>query len=61
VLGKTRKHVILIQDGAGYHTSDEMEDFFCSNVHRLSVYQLPACSPDFNPIEKVCNLSPHLL
>jgi transposase len=50
-LAKTKKHIYLIQDGAGYHTSDEMEDFFCKNVSRLTVRQLPACSPDFNPIE----------
>ena len=53
VLRRTRKHVILIQDGAGYHTSDDMEDFFCSNCHRLSIYNLPSHSPDFNPIEKL--------
>lgn len=51
ILEKTKKHIILIQDGAGYHTSDEMENLFCGRQKRLSVYQLPACSPDYNPIE----------
>ena len=53
VLSKTKKHIILIQDGAKYHTSEEMDYFFRDNGHRMSVYQLPACSPDFNPIEKL--------
>jgi transposase len=51
ILSQTKKHIIIIQDGAGYHTSDEMEDLFCGRKNRLSVYQLPACSPDYNPIE----------
>ena len=29
VLSKTRKHIILIQDGARYHTSNAMKKFFC--------------------------------
>ena len=28
VLSKTRKHIILIQDGARYHTSKDMKEFF---------------------------------
>ena len=53
VLSKTKKHIILIQDGAKYHTSEDMDYFFRDNNRRLSVYQLPACSPDYNPIEKL--------
>jgi len=51
VLQKTRQHLILIQDGARYHTSKAMRLFFEEHKERLTVYQLPSYSPDFNPIE----------
>lgn len=51
VLSQTRKHLIVIQDGARYHTSEDMQAFFCENKDRLTVYQMPAYSPDYNPIE----------
>jgi len=53
VLTKTRKHIILIQDGAKYHTSKAMKRFFDKKAHRLTVYNLPSYSPDYNPIEKL--------
>jgi transposase len=53
VLSKTKKHVILIQDGAKYHTSAETKQFFAKRQDRLSVYNLPSYSPDYNPIEKL--------
>ena len=53
VLGRTRKHLILIQDGARYHTSAAMRGFFEKYSHRITVYQLPSYSPDYNPIEKL--------
>lgn len=53
VLAKTRKHIILIQDGAPYHKSKRVTEFFQSNRKRLTVYRLPSYSPDFNPIEKL--------
>jgi transposase len=53
VLSKTRKHIILIQDGAKYHTSRAMQRFFDKKAHRLTVYNLPSYSPDYNPIEKL--------
>jgi transposase len=53
VLSKTRKHLIIIQDGARYHTSKQMQTFFKSHADRLTVFQLPCYSPDFNPIEKL--------
>ena len=53
VLSQTRKHVILIQDGARYHTSAAMQAFFDQHAERLTVFQLPSYSPDFNPIEKL--------
>jgi transposase len=45
--------VILIQDGAKYHSSAAIKPFFAANAHRLTVVQLPTYSPDFNPIEKL--------
>ena len=53
VLSKTRKHLILIQDGARYHTSRLVKNFFEACKDRLTVYQLPGYSPDYNPIEKL--------
>jgi transposase len=51
VLAKASQPLILIQDGARYHTSKAMQDFFANHVDRLTVHQLPAYSPEFNPIE----------
>lgn len=53
VLSKTKKHIILIQDGAKYHTSAEMRRFFSKRQSRLTVCDLPSYSPDYNPIEKL--------
>ena len=53
VLSKTKKHIILIQDGARYHTSAETKKFFGKRQDRISVYNLPSYSPDYNPIEKL--------
>jgi len=53
VLYRTRKHIILIQDGARYHTSAATKKFFSENQDRLTVYDLPSYSPDYNPIEKL--------
>ena len=43
--------VVLIQDGAKYHTSKSTREFIDANKKRLIVYQLPSYSPDYNPIE----------
>jgi transposase len=51
VLRQTPQHIILIQDGARYHTSRPMQDFFAAHSARLTKFQLPSYSPDFNPIE----------
>src|SRR5215471_6918088 len=51
VLSQTRRHVVVIQDGARYHTSQAMQDFFKAHAARLTIEQLPSYSPDFNPIE----------
>lgn len=53
VLEKNKQHIILIQDGARYHTSKESSKFFMDNHDRLTVFQLPSYSPDYNPIEKL--------
>jgi len=53
VLSKTKKHIILIQDGAKYHTSAQSKQFFNKRHHRITVYNLPSYSPDYNPIEKL--------
>jgi transposase len=53
VLSKTRKHIILIQDGAPYHTSKAMRQFFEKKANRITVFELPSYSPDYNPIEKL--------
>ena len=51
VLSKTRKHIILVQDGAPYHTSKYMKKFFEDHSKRITVKKLPSYSPDYNPIE----------
>jgi transposase len=43
--------IILIQDGAKYHTSQATREFFEQHTDRLIVHQLPSYSPDYNPIE----------
>jgi transposase len=53
VLRKTRKHIVLVQDGARYHTSAAMEAFFEAHKDRITVFDLPSYSPDYNPIEKL--------
>src|ERR671937_335669 len=51
VLAQTRRHVVVMQDGARDHTSTAMQQFFDAHADRLTIEQLPAYSPDFNPIE----------
>ncbi len=53
VLAQTDQPIILIQDGAKYHTSAETKGFFQQHATRLEVFQLPPYSPDYNPIEKL--------
>lgn len=43
--------IFLVQDGARYHTSKAMQEFFEKHSKRLKVFQLPSYSPDYNPIE----------
>jgi len=51
VLAQTHEQLILIQDGAKYHTCKATKDFFALHSDRLTKFQLPSYSPDFNPIE----------
>ena len=51
VLSQTTRPVVVIQDGARYHTSKAMEAFCKMHEERLTIEQLPAYSPYFNPIE----------
>ena len=53
VLAQVTQPIILIQDGARYHTSVAMQRFFALHSERLMVFQLPSYSPDYNPIEKL--------
>jgi transposase len=51
VLAQTTQPLILIQDGARYHTAAKTQEFFAQHADRLTVTQLPSYSPDYNPIE----------
>lgn len=51
VLEQTTQPIILIQDGARYHTAGKTKEFFAQHAQRLWVEQLPSYSPDYNPIE----------
>ena len=51
VLAATDQPIVLVQDGARYHTAKDTRAFFAAHADRLTVYQLPAYSPDYNPIE----------
>jgi len=51
MLAATSGAVILIQDGARYHTAAKTQAFIAKHAERLTVHQLPSYSPDYNPIE----------
>lgn len=53
VMAQTTEHLILVQDGARYHTSAESKRFLAEHAERLTIFQLPGYSPDYNPIEKL--------
>lgn len=53
VLEQTTRPLLLIQDGAKYHTSAETKAFFAQQRARLEVLQVPSYSPDYNPLEKL--------
>jgi transposase len=46
--------VLIVVDGAKYHFEKKtVQRFYEENEHRLVVVQLPAYSPQLNPIEQV--------
>jgi transposase len=51
LLSQVAGPILLIQDGARYHTSKATREFLEQHKERLTVYQLPSYSPDYNPIE----------
>ncbi len=51
VLAATDRPLVLVQDGARYHTAKDTQAFCAAHAARLTVHQLPAYSPDYNPIE----------
>ena len=53
VLEHATRPVMLIQDGARYHTSAETTACFAQQSVRLQVFQLPTYAPDYNPMEKL--------
>lgn len=65
ILKHTKGHIILIHDGARYHTAKVVKEFVALKKERLTTVRLPAYSPDFNPIEnlwrKAKRLGTHLV
>ncbi|NTV62944.1 MAG: IS630 family transposase [Oscillochloris sp.] len=51
ILAQTSQPIVVIQDGASYHTAAETREFVAAHADRLTVHQLPSYSPDYNPIE----------
>lgn len=51
ILKQTNQPIVLIHDGAKYHTSKATKEFIDQHSDRLTVYRLPSYSPDYNPIE----------
>jgi transposase len=51
VLAQTDQPLIIVQDGARYHTARETQAWIAAHAARVTVYQLPTYSPDYNPIE----------
>lgn len=51
LLSQVAGPIVLIQDGARYHTSKATREFLEQHKERFTVYQLPSYSPDYNPIE----------
>jgi len=51
LLDQIKGPIILIQDGARYHTSKDIREFLEKQDDRLFVFRLPSYSPDYNPIE----------
>ena len=50
IMGQTPAHLLVIHDGARYHTSQSTQAFLAAHSHRLTAEPLPSYSPDDNPI-----------
>jgi transposase len=53
VLDRVTQPIMLIQDGARYHPSVAMQRCFAQPTERLTVFQWPSSSPEYNPIAKL--------
>ena len=53
VLAQTSEPLVLVQDGARYHTAKATQTWLAAHAERVVVVQLPSYSPDYNPIEHV--------
>lgn len=51
VLTQTTGPLVLVQDGARYHTAKETQVWVAAHAERVQLVQLPSYSPDYNPIE----------
>lgn len=51
ILAHTTAHLLLLHDGARYHTSQAPTQFLAQHADRLTVHPLPSYSPDYNPID----------
>jgi transposase len=51
LLAQTTPHLVLIHDGARYHTSASTQAFLAAHSARSTAHPLPSYSPDYNPIE----------
>ncbi len=51
IMAHTTQPLLLIHDGARYHTSASTQAFLAAQRDRITVEPLPSYSPDYNPIE----------
>jgi transposase len=51
ILAQTTAHLLLIHEGARYHTSQATRPCLAQHAARITVHPLPSYSPDYNPIE----------
>lgn len=51
LMAQTTQYLLLIHDGARYHTSAATQAFLAAHRDRITVEPLPSYSPDYNPIE----------
>ena len=51
ILAHTTAPLLLLHEGARYHTRQATTQCFAQHAERLTVYPLPSYSPDYNPIE----------